>query len=208
MAVEVAAWPVLAEVGLGRRERKGEREKKEEERYVEPTRDAKHSRFRIRLALTVSTVAAILLVISCFIVFVKRRKSGKFKLFVIGKNSNHMENIEELLENYGSLAPKRYKYSQLKDITRSFSEKLGEGGYGMVYKGTLPDGQSVAVKFFHDLTRNGGEFINEVISIRRTSHVNVVTLVGFCLEGSKRALIYEYMPNGSLDKFIYAESSK
>lgn len=138
----------------------------------------------------------------------KIRKSGKFQLRIIGKNSNPKENIEELLDNYGSLAPKRYKYSQLKDMTGSFSEKLGEGGYGMVYKGTSPDGHFVAVKFLHDLTRNGEEFVNEVISIRRTSHVNVVTLVGFCLEGSKRALIYEYMPNGSLEKFIYAENSK
>lgn len=138
----------------------------------------------------------------------KIRKSGKFKS-IIGKNSNPKdENIEELIENYGSLAPKRYKYSQLKEITRSFSEKLGEGGYGMVYKGTLPDGHSVAVKFLHDFTRNGEDFVNEVISIRRTCHVNVVTLQGFCLEGSKRALIYEYMPNGSMDKFIYAENSK
>uniref|UniRef100_A0A0D9ZH29 Protein kinase domain-containing protein n=1 Tax=Oryza glumipatula TaxID=40148 RepID=A0A0D9ZH29_9ORYZ len=171
------------------------------------SRDGKPSKLRMRLALAVSTVAATLLVISCFIV-VKIRKSGKFQLRIIGKNSNPKENIEELLDNYGSLAPKRYKYSQLKDMTGSFSEKLGEGGYGMVYKGTSPDGHSVAVKFLHDLTRNGEEFVNEVISIRRTSHVNVVTLVGFCLEGSKRALIYEYMPNGSLEKFIYAENSK
>ena len=50
---------------------------------------------------------------------------------------------------------------------------------------------------------NGEEFLNEVASISRTSHVNIVTLKGFCFEGSKRALIYEFMPNGSLEKFIY-----
>ena len=50
--------------------------------------------------------------------------------------------------------------------------------------------------------------MNEVMSISRTSHVNIVSLLGFCLEGSKRALIYEYMPNGSLDKYIYAENHK
>ncbi|KAF0892356.1 hypothetical protein E2562_015435 [Oryza meyeriana var. granulata] len=85
---------------------------------------AKHSKFRIRMAL-----AAFLLVMSCFVAVVRNRCSAKFEL-IIGKNSNRKENIEVLLENYGSLAPKRYKYSQLKDITRSFSEKLGEGGYG------------------------------------------------------------------------------
>uniref|UniRef100_J3LVQ5 Protein kinase domain-containing protein n=1 Tax=Oryza brachyantha TaxID=4533 RepID=J3LVQ5_ORYBR len=172
-----------------------------------PCKDAKHSKFRIKLALAVSTIAAVLLVMSCIIVVVKSRSRAKFEM-IIGKNSNRKENIEELLDNYGSLAPKRYKYSQLKDMTGSFSEKLGEGGYGTVYKGTLPDGNPVAVKFLHDLTSNGEEFVNEVISIRRTSHINVVTLVGFCLGASKRALIYEYMPNGSLDKFIYAENSK
>jgi len=143
----------------------------------------------------------------CVVFAIKIHKSGKFQS-IIGVNSIHEENIEELLESYGSFAPKRYKYSQLKEITRCFSEKLGEGGYGMVYKGALPSGIFVAVKFLQDFTRNGEEFVNEVISIRRTSHVNIVTLLGFCLEGSKRALIYEYMPNGSLDKFIYDENSK
>ena len=155
----------------------------------------------------VPTVAGILLVMVCVVFAIKIHKSGKFQS-IIGVNSIHEENIEELLESYGSFAPKRYKYSQLKEITRCFSEKLGEGGYGIVYKGALPSGMFVAVKFLHDFTRNGEEFLNEVISIRRTSHINIVTLVGFCLEGSKRALIYEYMPNGSLDKFIYDENSK
>ena len=155
----------------------------------------------------VPTVAGILLVMVCVVFAIKIHKSGKFQS-IIGVNSIHEENIEELLESYGSLAPKRYKYSQLKEITRCFREKLGEGGYGIVYKGALPSGMFVAVKFLHDFTRNGEEFVNEVISIRRTSHVNIVTLLGFCLEGSKRALIYEYMPNGSLDKFIYDENSK
>ena len=155
----------------------------------------------------VPTVAGILLVMVCVVFAIKIHKSGKFQS-IIGVNSIHEENIEELLESYGSFAPKRYKYSQLKEITRCFSEKLGEGGYGMVYKGALPSGIFVAVKFLQDFTRNGEEFVNEVISIRRTSHVNIVTLLGFCLEGSKRALIYEYMPNGSLDKFIYDENSK
>jgi len=157
--------------------------------------------------LPVSTVGAILLIMVCVIFVFKIRRRGKFQQ-TIGVNSTAKQNIEELLEDYGSLAPKRYKYSQLKEITRYFSEKLGEGGYGMVYKGTLPCGMLVAVKFLHDFTRNGEDFVNEVFSIRRSSHVNIVNLLGFCLEGSKRALIYEYMPNGSLDKFIYDDNSK
>ena len=61
----------------------------------------------------------------------------------------------------------------------------------------------MAVKVLIESRGNGEEFVNEVASISRTSHVNIVTLMGFCFEGSKRALIYEFMPYGSLDKFIY-----
>jgi serine/threonine protein kinase len=64
------------------------------------------------------------------------------------------------------------------------------------------------VKFLRDSKAKGEEFVNEVMSIGRTSHVNIVNLYGFCLEGSKRALIYEYMANGSLDKYIYSENPK
>uniref|UniRef100_A0ACD5VJ40 Uncharacterized protein n=1 Tax=Avena sativa TaxID=4498 RepID=A0ACD5VJ40_AVESA len=109
---------------------------------------------------------------------------------------------------YGSLGPKRYMYSEVMRITSSRSDHLGRGGYGVVFKGTLQDGRLVAVKFLHDCKGNGDEFVNEVMSIGRTSHVNVVSLHGFCLEGSKRALIFEYMSNGSLDKYIYSENPK
>ncbi|KAL0381404.1 UNVERIFIED_CONTAM: LEAF RUST 10 DISEASE-RESISTANCE LOCUS RECEPTOR-LIKE PROTEIN KINASE-like 2.1 [Sesamum angustifolium] len=112
------------------------------------------------------------------------------------------ENIEKFLVQHGSLAPKRYKYSEIKKITKSFKDKLGRGGYGSVYQGVLPDGCPVAVKVLIDSDSNGEEFINEVASISRTSHVNIVNLLGFCYGGNKRALVYEFMPNKSLDKFI------
>ncbi|KAL8532027.1 hypothetical protein ACS0TY_008580 [Phlomoides rotata] len=112
------------------------------------------------------------------------------------------EDIENFLLQYGSLAPKRYKYSEIKKITKSFSDELGKGGYDSVYKGGLHDGSLVAVKVLMETDSNGEEFMNEVASISRTSHVNVVTLLGFCYEGEKRALVYEFMPNKSLDKFL------
>ncbi|CAD6239549.1 unnamed protein product [Miscanthus lutarioriparius] len=125
-----------------------------------------------------------------------------------GSSSRDAANVEKLLQKYGSLAPKRYRYSELIVI----AHKLGEGGYGAVFSGVLTAGSAggnrareVAVKFLHHSRPNGEEFLNEVISIGRTSHVNIVTLLGFCLEGSRRALVYEYMPNGSLDRYIYAE---
>jgi serine/threonine protein kinase len=92
-------------------------------------------------------------------------------------------------------------------MTNFFGDKLGEGGYGGIYKGQLSDSCLVAVKVLKEARGNGEEFINEVASISRTSHVNIVSLMGFCFEGSKRTLIYEFMPNRSLKKFIYKESS-
>ena len=84
-------------------------------------------------------------------------------------------------------------------MTNSFRDKLGQGGFGGVYKGKLLDGRPVAVKVLNESKGNGEEFINEVASISRTSHANIVTLLGFCLEGQKRALVYEFMSNGSLE---------
>ncbi|RZB43479.1 LEAF RUST 10 DISEASE-RESISTANCE LOCUS RECEPTOR-LIKE PROTEIN KINASE-like 2.1 isoform A [Glycine soja] len=120
------------------------------------------------------------------------------------KNPTH-QIIEMFLNTHGHLAAKRYSYSEIKKATNSFRYKLGHGGYGSVYKGKLQDGSLVAVKVLSDSIGNGEEFIDEVASISVTSHVNIVSLLGFCLEGSKRALIYKYMPNGSLEKFIYED---
>ena len=98
--------------------------------------------------------------------------------------------------------PKRYSYSKLKKITDSFKNKLGQGGFSTIYRGKLPDGRDVAVKLLNESKENGQDFINEVVSITGTSHVNIASLLGFCYERKKRALIYEYMPRGSLDQYI------
>ncbi|GAU17853.1 hypothetical protein TSUD_329790 [Trifolium subterraneum] len=111
-------------------------------------------------------------------------------------------NVEDFIQSYNLSVPiKQYRYSEVKRMTNSFQEKLGQGGYGVVYKASLPDGRQVAVKVINESKGNGEEFINEVASISRTSHVNIVSLLGFCYE-SKRALIYEFMSKGSLDNFI------
>jgi len=80
---------------------------------------------------------------------------------------------------------------------------LGEGGFGSVYKGKLRSGRFAAVKILSNSKANGQDFTNEVDTIGRIYHVNVVQLIGFTAEGSKRGLIYEFMPNGSLDKYIF-----
>ncbi|XP_074308317.1 LEAF RUST 10 DISEASE-RESISTANCE LOCUS RECEPTOR-LIKE PROTEIN KINASE-like 2.7 [Silene latifolia] len=116
--------------------------------------------------------------------------------------STENQDNDASLKKCGSLTPKVYAYKSLKKITSSFKEKLGEGGFGIVYKGKLQDGHLVAVKVLRNSTGNADDFINEVRSIGRTNHVNIVMLLGFSVEGQKRALIYDYMPKGSLDKFI------
>ncbi|KHN11393.1 Putative receptor-like protein kinase [Glycine soja] len=116
------------------------------------------------------------------------------------------QQIKIFLERQGPLQTKRYDYSEIKKVTNSFRNKLGQGGFGSVYKGKLPDGRYLAVKILSELKDNGEDFINEVATISRTSHINIVNLLGFCCEGSKRALVYEFMSNGSLEKFIFEEN--
>ncbi|XP_072971648.1 LEAF RUST 10 DISEASE-RESISTANCEUS RECEPTOR-LIKE PROTEIN KINASE-like 2.1 [Typha angustifolia] len=125
------------------------------------------------------------------------------------KTSENSQTVEDFLERHGSLAPKRYAFSEVRKMTKSFNEKLGQGGYGSVFKGELFDGSPVAVKILRESSKSdGAEFVNEVVAIAKTSHVNVVSLVGFSIQGSKRALIYEFMPNGSLDKHIHESQLK
>ncbi|KAL3377639.1 hypothetical protein AABB24_003839 [Solanum stoloniferum] len=110
--------------------------------------------------------------------------------------------IEGFLQTQNNFMPIRYNYSHIKRMTRAFKEKLGEGGYGSVYKGKLQSGRDVAVKMLNKPKAGGQDFMNEVSTIGRIHHINVVGLVGYCVEGTKRALVYDFMPNGSLDKYI------
>ncbi|KAF8008287.1 hypothetical protein BT93_K2076 [Corymbia citriodora subsp. variegata] len=115
------------------------------------------------------------------------------------------KNIEEFLQYHNNFLPIRYSYSNIKKITRNFKHKLGEGGYGSVYKGTLRSSNEVAIKILKQSKGHGQDFISEVATIGRIHHVNVVQLIGFCFEGSKQALVYDFMSNGSLDKHIFSE---
>ncbi|KAG6389925.1 hypothetical protein SASPL_151400 [Salvia splendens] len=141
--------------------------------------------------ITIASLASSLIIVLLFI----RRKREKAK-------QDSDRDIELFLKDNGNLVPMRYKYTSIKKMTSSFAENLGRGGFGSVYKGQFPDGRLVAVKVLNESNGNGEDFMNEVACISRTSHVNIVTLLGFCFEGSKRALIYDFMPNGSLEKFI------
>ncbi|CAA7033165.1 unnamed protein product [Microthlaspi erraticum] len=117
-----------------------------------------------------------------------------------------LENLRQT-ELMAHIPLQRYSFAQAKTITNSFAEEIGKGGFGTVYKGTLSDGRMVAVKVLKDAKGKGEDFINEVASMSRTSHVNIVSLLGFCFEGSKRAIIYEFVENGSLDKYLSSNIS-
>ncbi|KAG2598514.1 rust resistance kinase Lr10-like isoform X1 [Panicum virgatum] len=115
--------------------------------------------------------------------------------------------VEMFLKTYGTSKPTRYTFSEVKKIARRFKKKVGQGGFGSVYKGELPNGVPVAVKVLENSTGKGDEFVNEVATIGLIHHANIVRLLGFCSQGTRRALIYEFMPNESLEKYIFMHAS-
>ncbi|XP_072954289.1 G-type lectin S-receptor-like serine/threonine-protein kinase At2g19130 [Typha angustifolia] len=101
-----------------------------------------------------------------------------------------------------------FRYSELQRMTKNFSEKLGGGSFGSVYKGMLPAGSTIAVKKLEGLVCVGEkQFRNEVSTVGSTHHVNLVRLRGFCSQGDHRLLAYDYMPKGSLGEQLFRNSS-
>ncbi|XP_050221748.1 rust resistance kinase Lr10-like isoform X2 [Mercurialis annua] len=114
----------------------------------------------------------------------------------------NQKRIKIFLEDYKALKPARYSYADIKRITDEFTEQLGQGTYGSVYKGKLSNEISVAIKVLNNSIGKGDEFINEVATMGTIHHVNIVRLVGYCADGFRRALVYEYLPKNSLQKYI------
>ncbi|XP_059456800.1 rust resistance kinase Lr10-like isoform X2 [Corylus avellana] len=132
-----------------------------------------------------------------------------YRLYTYDKvEKEHQAKIEKFLEDYRNFKPTRYSYVDIKRITNQFTEKLGEGAYGTVFKGKLSNEIHVAVKILNISNENGEEFINEVETLGMIHHVNVVRLVGLCADGFRRALVYEFLPNDSLEKFISSTDTK
>ncbi|THG00310.1 hypothetical protein TEA_000498 [Camellia sinensis var. sinensis] len=102
---------------------------------------------------------------------------------------------------YGSLVAFRYK--DLQKATKNFSEKMGCGGFGSVFKGTLPDSTIIAVKKLESINQGEKQFRAEVNTLGTIQHINLVRLRGFCSEGNKKLLVYDYMQNGSLDSHLF-----
>ncbi|KAM7497805.1 hypothetical protein LguiA_022219 [Lonicera macranthoides] len=137
---------------------------------------------------------------------------GFFVLLIIGfvvfLKSRKGEEEEDYLDQVPGL-PTRFSYEDLKVATENFSKKLGEGGFGSVFEGTLKDATKVAVKCPDHLTQVKKSFVAEVETIGSIHHLNLVRLMGFCVEKSRGwILVYEYMCNGSLDRWIYHQNEE
>ncbi|KAF7152708.1 hypothetical protein RHSIM_Rhsim01G0036400 [Rhododendron simsii] len=106
--------------------------------------------------------------------------------------------------------PYTISYAELKDATEDFNpaNKLGEGGFGPVFKGTLNDGRVIAVKQLSVASRQGkDQFVAEIATTSAVQHRNLVKLYGCCIEGNKRLIVYEYLENKSLDQALFGKTS-
>ncbi|XP_052203612.1 cysteine-rich receptor-like protein kinase 10 isoform X12 [Diospyros lotus] len=151
------------------------------------------SQLLIAIIVPVGVSVLVFIVGFCFI-----RRKGKKEYEAVRESSvvNAMSEVQSL----------QYSLASIQAATNNFSDdnKVGEGGFGDVYKGILPNGQELAVK---RLSRNSGqgavEFKNEVVLVAKLQHRNLVRLLGFCLEGEEKILVYEFVPNKSLDYFLF-----
>ncbi|PIA52826.1 hypothetical protein AQUCO_01000595v1 [Aquilegia coerulea] len=118
--------------------------------------------------------------------------------------------METFISEVTTGKPKQFSCAQLKKYTSDLATPLGSGVFGVVYKGTLPDGLQVAVKVLNDsvmMDNMEKEFKAEVNTMSKTYHRNLAELYGFCFEAKMKALVYEYVENGSLDKILYKNPS-
>ncbi|XP_039031833.1 class V chitinase-like isoform X2 [Hibiscus syriacus] len=163
----------------------------------------KHLLLKIILPVSLIAIIAVVAMLYCL----RRRKVKSEGEMALGTIPSPRVNLSAA-ESFGSYAShlQVFKFSNIKAATNNFSSanKLGEGGFGPVYKGKLPRGQEIAVKRLSQTSTQGAEeFQNEVTLTARLQHVNLVRLLGYCTEKEEKMLIYEYMPNKSLDLYLY-----
>ncbi|CAO2173400.1 unnamed protein product [Urochloa humidicola] len=155
----------------------------------------------VALVLPLFATTSVLIFCSVWIRSVRKKKSKQRKKNTATREVLKLWRTEESNSDFTL-----FDFTQIEEATSYFSEakKLGEGGFGSVYKGQLPNGLEVAVKRLAPHSRQGlVEFKNEIQLIAKLQHTNLVNLRGCCIEGDENMLIYEYMPNKSLDSFIF-----
>ncbi|XP_037497579.1 G-type lectin S-receptor-like serine/threonine-protein kinase RKS1 isoform X2 [Jatropha curcas] len=169
--------------------------------------------------LTLSIASAWITVFFFAYLWLRRRRKGmknksENKVFDPVNGSIYYKNTLAAHELGGNSHPRDITFFDLGTIvaaTNHFSSgnKLGKGGFGSVYKGQLINGQEVAVKRLSKSSGQGiEEFKNEVMLIAKLQHRNLVKLLGCCIEGGQQMLIYEYMPNKSLDAFLFDQTRR
>ncbi|KAJ6935282.1 G-type lectin S-receptor-like serine/threonine-protein kinase [Populus alba x Populus x berolinensis] len=170
----------------------------------------------VKAILIVSVVVTLFLIIFLVCWFVKKRRKARdrkrrneFPLSLTSRSHCSRElPIKEFEEGTTSSDLPLFDLSVIATATNNFSDanKLGEGGFGSVYKGLLHDGKEIAVKRLAKYSGQGiNEFRNEVELIAKLQHRNLVRILGCCIQGREKMLIYEYLPNKSLDSFIFNE---
>ncbi|XP_057451262.1 G-type lectin S-receptor-like serine/threonine-protein kinase At4g27290 isoform X3 [Lotus japonicus] len=147
-----------------------------------------------RRTIVATTIIALICGVCIYFIWRVRRKNAE-------RSQGHVDDLDLPL----------FDLRTISKATNGFAmnKKIGEGGFGPVYKGKLADGQEIAVKKLSIFSGQGmDEFINEVKLIAQLQHRNLVKLLGCCVQGEQRMLVYEYMANGSLDSFIFADATK
>ncbi|KAH9295277.1 hypothetical protein KI387_038865, partial [Taxus chinensis] len=154
----------------------------------------------IRIALAVIGPVIALFAIEFSLWWICCRHNPRFRLGELPAQYTLLE--------YASGAPVQFSYRDLQRCTKNFTEKIGSGGFGTVYKGELSNKVVVAVKQLEGIEQGEKQFRMEVAAISSTHHLNLVRLVGFCSEGRHRLLVYEFMKNSSLDTFLFNSSEQ
>ncbi|TYG81864.1 hypothetical protein ES288_D01G039600v1 [Gossypium darwinii] len=159
--------------------------------------------------IVITTVTAGIVVITISALFLwcgMAKQRGTNKRHKQIKHKSYSENVGESSIGVKLQQLPLFNFQELATATNNFhpEKKLGQGGFGPVYKGTLEDGKEIAVKRLSKASGQGlEEFMNEVVVISKLQHRNLVRLFGCCVEAEEKILVYELMPNKSLDAFLF-----
>ncbi|KAK3407129.1 hypothetical protein EUGRSUZ_K03237 [Eucalyptus grandis] len=158
-----------------------------------PVDNPTSNRLPVILGSSLGALFTMMILIVAIVLFLQKRDDNQAE-------EDYLDQVPEVLN--------RFAYNDLKTITNEFDRKLGEGGFGSVFEGTLSDGTKVAVKRLDGFGQVKKSFLAEVETLGSIHHMNLVRLMGFCVEKSHKLLIYEYMSNGSLDRWIFHKSNE